>query len=172
MSFSLTYFHKHVGFALSVEVIMRTIGLMAMFLLLAVFLSAEVSYSDSLHRKAVAGDSDAQFNLGVCYENGFGVERNLKKAIQWYEAAAGLFNARAAMNLGILFHYGLGEPVSRTKSNEWLVKAIAKRYFDIEDDWFDVLDYGVDAISDRKVMQGGYPGGDMGPFRYPIPSWY
>ncbi len=114
---------------------MRTIGLMAMFLLLAVFLSAEVSYSDSLHRKAVAGDSDARFNLGVCYENGIGVERNLKKAIQWYKAASRLFNVKAAMNLGILYHYGFDEPVNRMKSNEWLEQAIAKRFFNIVDEW-------------------------------------
>jgi len=37
---------------------------------------------------AKQGHLQAQYNLGYCYENGFGVEVDLKSAIYYYELAA------------------------------------------------------------------------------------
>ncbi len=34
------------------------------------------------------GDAGAMFNLGVCYDNGEGVAKDLKEAVRWYRAAA------------------------------------------------------------------------------------
>ncbi|MBR6902145.1 MAG: sel1 repeat family protein, partial [Synergistaceae bacterium] len=34
------------------------------------------------------GDAIAQYNIGSLYENGLGVKKNYKKAIEWYEKAA------------------------------------------------------------------------------------
>jgi len=40
-------------------------------------------------RKAAArGDAEAQCELGVCYEYGFGVQEDLKQAVVWYRKAA------------------------------------------------------------------------------------
>ncbi|MBR0128725.1 MAG: sel1 repeat family protein, partial [Neisseriaceae bacterium] len=40
------------------------------------------------YRKAAEqGDKGAQFNLGVMYANGRGVEENLNKACEWYKKA-------------------------------------------------------------------------------------
>ncbi len=42
-----------------------------------------------LYRLAAEQGSDwAQFNLGVCYENGEGVERNRDEAVKWFRLAA------------------------------------------------------------------------------------
>ena len=58
----------------------------------------EQSYSKAaywLERAAEQGDSDAQFNLGVCYDEGNGVEQSYSKAAYWYERAAEQGNSNA-----------------------------------------------------------------------------
>ena len=37
---------------------------------------------------AEQGDVDAQYNLGLYYQYGRGVEQNSKKAVEWYAKAA------------------------------------------------------------------------------------
>ena len=52
------------------------------------------------YRKAAEqGYSAAQFNLGVCYDNGDGVDKNPSKAKYWYRKAAdnGLEIAKKAL---------------------------------------------------------------------------
>lgn len=41
------------------------------------------------------------FNLALCYEQGFGVKKNLKTAKQLYEIASDLGHAKAMYNLGV-----------------------------------------------------------------------
>jgi uncharacterized protein len=38
-----------------------------------------------LSSAAEEGDEDAQYNLGVMYQDGKGVETNLVKAVEWYQ---------------------------------------------------------------------------------------
>jgi len=45
------------------------------------------------------GYSIAQFNLGLCYEKGEGVEKNISKAIELYTLAAKQGNEMAIKNL-------------------------------------------------------------------------
>ncbi len=40
------------------------------------------------YNAAVQGDSDSQFVLGTCYEDGIGVEADLTEAREWYGRAA------------------------------------------------------------------------------------
>jgi TPR repeat protein len=37
---------------------------------------------------AEAGDAVAQYNLGVCYERGYGVDKDLSEALKWYSRSA------------------------------------------------------------------------------------
>ncbi|MCD7798298.1 MAG: SEL1-like repeat protein, partial [Akkermansiaceae bacterium] len=39
-------------------------------------------------RKAEQGDAEAQYELGVCYFKGEGVEKDEKEAVRWYRKAA------------------------------------------------------------------------------------
>jgi TPR repeat protein len=51
-----------------------------------------------LYAKAAAqGDAVAQFNLGVSFENGKGVEQDFKTAAAWYDMAAAQAHADAAV---------------------------------------------------------------------------
>jgi len=57
---------------------------------------------------AEQGDADAQFNLGVMYEDGQGVTQDYKKALKWYRLAAEQGDATAWHQLGVMHHYGWG----------------------------------------------------------------
>ena len=37
---------------------------------------------------AKQGDPEAQFNLGLCYNNGTGIEQDYKKTVKWFLKAA------------------------------------------------------------------------------------
>jgi TPR repeat protein len=46
-------------------------------------------------------DVDAQFNLGLLYEQGKGVPQDEREAVKWYKEAAERGHALAQLNLGI-----------------------------------------------------------------------
>lgn len=50
--------------------------------------------------------STAQNNLGQCYENGTGVEANIREAIKWYRLSAENGNSYGQLNLGDCFRDG------------------------------------------------------------------
>ena len=53
-------------------------------------------------KAAEQGDAMAQFNLGQCYTNGTGVEKDEQKAVEWYKKAAEQGHAGAQFNLDTL----------------------------------------------------------------------
>ena len=53
---------------------------------------------------ASKNDADAQYGLGVLYNNGYGVKQDYKKAIEWYEKAAVQGHAMAQSNLGSMYN--------------------------------------------------------------------
>jgi len=69
---------------------------------------------------AEQGLAAAQFNLGLLYANGQGVQKDDAQARQWYEKAAAQGHADAQANLGILFVYGRGVPQDYKMAVYWL----------------------------------------------------
>lgn len=57
---------------------------------------------------AEKGNTIAQYNLGVLYNHGKGVPRNLKEAAKWYSLAAEKKDSNALYALGILYQLGQG----------------------------------------------------------------
>ena len=57
---------------------------------------------------AEQGDARAQYNLGVCYYFGEGVEQDYEEAVKWYRKAAEQGYARAQYNLGVCYYNGEG----------------------------------------------------------------
>ncbi len=39
-------------------------------------------------KSAVQGDADAQYKLGMYYESGIGVEKDMSEALNWYNKSA------------------------------------------------------------------------------------
>jgi len=61
---------------------------------------------------AEQGHVDAQYNLGVMYDNGAGggVKQDYQEAAKWYRMAAVQGSTDAQFNLGILYSRGRGVP--------------------------------------------------------------
>ena len=68
---------------------------------------------------AELGDAEAQFNLGVLYDEGAGVESDLATAAGWYRKAAAQGFIDAQTNLGILYYHGLGVQRDRDEAARW-----------------------------------------------------
>ena len=72
-----------------------------------------------VRKAAEQGLAEAQYNLGVMYQHGGGVDVNYKKAIEWFEKAAEQGVADAQYNLGVMYYDGLGVDVNYKKAIEW-----------------------------------------------------
>ena len=60
-----------------------------------------------IETKAQNGDQDAQYKLGVMYDRGIGVKRDLNKAFSWYQQAALQGNPIAQNSLGSMYQFGV-----------------------------------------------------------------
>lgn len=67
---------------------------------------------------AEAGLDLAQYNLGILYFTGQGVEKDLSEAFRWTEAAAQQGHVAAQFNLGSLYYAGDGTEIDRDKAVE------------------------------------------------------
>lgn len=71
---------------------------------------------------AVAGDADAQFNMGQAYKLGRGVPADMAQAEEWYRKAALQGHPQAEENYGLT----LFENNKRMQAAEWLQKAASR----------------------------------------------
>lgn len=74
---------------------------------------------------AEAGNPDAQNNLGIMYENGEGVARDVAEAARLFRLAAGRGHAEAQFNLGLLYQEGRGVPLDLPRAHMWFSLAAA-----------------------------------------------
>jgi len=72
--------------------------------------------------------ASAQYNLGLLYEQGLGVEKNLVAAARWYRAAALQSFPDAEYNLGGLYYRGEGVSRSIDEAVHWWVRAAQQGY--------------------------------------------
>lgn len=79
-----------------------------------------------LIQKAKQGDQHAQFQLGIAYESGMGVEQNYAEAVRWYRRAADSGHSGAQNNLGSMYGRGLGVSQSDTEAMKWYLRAAAE----------------------------------------------
>jgi len=72
------------------------------------------------YEAAQQGDSSAQFNIGLMYEEGyFGVPQDYKKAVKWYRQAAKQGHANAQLYLGLMYEEGHGVTQDYEKAVKW-----------------------------------------------------
>lgn len=83
-------------------------------------------YSEALLQKAQEGNAEAQNLLGICYYEGYGTEKDLKKAVEWYRKAAEQGNAESQYHLGYCYANGEGVEENQAKAAEWYKKAAEK----------------------------------------------
>jgi TPR repeat protein len=59
---------------------------------------------------AEQGDAVIQFNLGLLYSSGKGVQQNYEEAAKWFQKSAEQGYDKALYNLGLLYSNGNGVP--------------------------------------------------------------
>lgn len=69
------------------------------------------------------GDANAQYNLGVLYDEGLGVDQDYDKALKWYRKAAAQEYAKAEHNIGIMYQEGHGVNKDPEEASRWFEKA-------------------------------------------------
>lgn len=84
-------------------------------------------WTEALHwwlKAADQGHARAMFYIGVCYDNGWGVEVDTEEAINWFKRAATGGHGPSAYNVSVA--YMLGEGVNRdTKAEvDWLRRGV------------------------------------------------
>ncbi len=72
------------------------------------------------HKAARWGNADAQYNLGLMYNNGKGLPQAFTKAVKWYRKAAEQSHADAQFHLGISYYLGEGIPQNYVRAHMWL----------------------------------------------------
>ena len=70
-------------------------------------------------RAAEQGLAQAQLNLGVMYDEGYGVPQNYVEAAMWYRRAAEQGLAQAQIILGINYGLGRGVPQDSVRAHMW-----------------------------------------------------
>ena len=81
---------------------------------------------EACYRSAKLGLVEAQFNLGVMFEDGLGTEQNLEKAATWYHRAATSGDERAMNNLGNMYWHGKGVSKDKPKAESLFALAVEK----------------------------------------------
>jgi len=81
---------------------------------------------DACYRSAELGLIEAQFNLGVMFEDGLGTKQNFKEAATWYHRAATSGDERAMNNLGDMYWHGKGVSKDKLKAETLFALAVEK----------------------------------------------
>ncbi|MEZ3591661.1 MAG: sel1 repeat family protein [Muribaculaceae bacterium] len=81
------------------------------------------AYTEDLLRRAQEGDVNAEFFIGRSYYDGNGVERDYRKAVEYFRSTAAKGSVRGQCGLGWCYFYGQGVPVDYRKAVKWLTLA-------------------------------------------------
>lgn len=76
-----------------------------------------------LRKKALAGDTKAQLRMGLAFEFGQGVDKNLENAMRWYRLAADRGDPVAQTDLGYLYETGANGQRNPTEAAKWYMRA-------------------------------------------------
>lgn len=79
--------------------------LLSVMALFCTSISAQ-EYSDALVRRANSGNAQAQNDLGVCFQYGYGVDQNEMEAVKWYQKSASQNDPNGLFNYGCILFDG------------------------------------------------------------------
>jgi len=81
---------------------------------------------------ADAGDAEGQYGLGMLYANGFGVDLNDEKALNYYGLASEQGHAGAQYNLGVMHQNGWGVPMNDEEAARLFLMAAESGHVDAQ----------------------------------------
>jgi len=76
-----------------------------------------------IRSKALYGDAQSQYNLGLCYASGGEVAKDPAEAVKWFKKSAEQGYPEAQFKLGIMYETGWGIPKNDAEAAEWFRKA-------------------------------------------------
>ena len=76
-----------------------------------------------LSKKALEGDTNAQLRMGVAFEFGQGVDRDLDQAMRWYHMAADRGDPVAQTDLAYLYESGSAGKSNPGEAAKWYLRA-------------------------------------------------
>lgn len=101
----------------------------SMFMLAMKYINPKSSNYDYLKAKSLLdsaynkGNIDATYNLGVMFQNGYGVTKDLKRAFLYYEEGSRRGNGPSSFNAYTMLRDGLGVDVDSERADEYLIKS-------------------------------------------------
>lgn len=106
---------------------MKNLGIILAVVSLSIVSSCLAAQSiEDTRAAAKQGDSKAQFELGVLYDDSRGVPQDYVQAAAWWRKAADQGHADAQYNLGVSYYLGEGVPQDYAQTDAWLRKAAAQ----------------------------------------------
>jgi len=97
------------------------------------FCNAAMTDKRSLQARAREGDAEAQFQLGLRYDNAEDVPRDPVAAANWYRFAADQGHGIAQLHLGLMFNSGdVGFERDDAEAAEWFEKAAGQGIADAQ----------------------------------------
>ena len=81
-----------------------------------------------LQKSALQGFSGAQYDLGVIYLNGMGVQENDRTAFEWFLKAAEQGLDASQYNVGLMYSEGIGIRRNMNLAITWMRRAAAQNY--------------------------------------------
>lgn len=77
----------------------------------------------ALNKKALAGDTKAELQMGLAYEFGQGTDKNIASAMHWYRIAADKGDPVAQTDLGYLYETGSNGAENPGEAAKWYMRA-------------------------------------------------
>lgn len=102
---------------------------MKKYLYILCFLLSTLSGSEThesfweTYTAALRGDKAAQFQVGVIYESGLGIEQNQTQAAQWFEKSALQGHVDAQYNIALMYASGRGVKEDEGIAMMWFARA-------------------------------------------------
>jgi len=88
----------------------------------------DLSTPEEVISLANQGNAKSQYELGLMYELGMGIDKNHSQALAWYQKSANQDYAKAQYNLGIFYALAKGVDKDIEQSKYWIRKANENGY--------------------------------------------
>ena len=102
--------------------------------------------------QAMIGDSTAQFDVALMYQQGIGVGQSIEEALKFYHLAAAQNDLPAAYHLGLIYLQGIGVEPDYNIGMEWLIDAAFKGNTYAQYALGRIYEYGYEDRNGRKVI--------------------
>jgi TPR repeat protein len=100
----------------------EAVQMMRIFVIMMCLAIVAPCFGDLISAKrtiAYQGDTEAQYDLGVIYNNGEGIRQDYKKAMEWFRLAADQGYAPAQYNMGVMYAAGQGARQDFREAMKW-----------------------------------------------------